>query len=156
MVGRDDILGVNGIRINRQMTKMYIGETSATETYGGGGGNFSSPALWVFDIDDDARLVNKRFFGMSRAAGVDGMHLDDAGRVWTGEGEGIVVRNEAGKVIGIINSEPLLSPDRKPVIPLANFALAGNKLVILALTKLYVVELAQTITTPGAFAGGSS
>jgi gluconolactonase len=138
------------------MTKLYVGETSATTTYGGGDSSWASPALWVYDLDENTMPVNKQFFGMARATGVDGMHIDDAGRVWTGEGEGIVIRNPAGKVIGIVNAEALLSPDRKPVVPLANFALAGDKLIILALTRLYVVQLAQTITTPGAFAGGSS
>ncbi|KAF2102043.1 hypothetical protein NA57DRAFT_8678, partial [Rhizodiscina lignyota] len=143
IIGRADILNCNGIRINKEMTKLYIGETSNTTQYGGGVAGFASPGLWLYDLDEEARPVNKRLFGFARAGGIDGMHIDDAGRIWTGEGEGIVIRNEAGKVIGLVNSNPLLSPSRKPPVPLANFALAGNKLVILALTRLYVVELAQ-------------
>jgi len=43
---------------------------------------------------------NWTLFGQAREGIADGIHVDDAGRVWMAEGEGIVVRNTAGKVIG--------------------------------------------------------
>jgi hypothetical protein len=49
--------------------------------------------------------------------------------VWTGEGEGIVVRDLSGKVLGLFNAETLLV-DRGAGGPLANFALVGDQLVI--------------------------
>jgi gluconolactonase len=156
VISRSSILNPNGIRVNKEMTKLYVGETTSTTSVGAAASNFSSPSLWVFDLDDEANIANQQYIGLSRVGGIDGMHLDDEGRVWTGEGEGIVVRNEGGAVLGLINSEPLLSPTRDPAIALANFAIAGDKIVILAVTKLYVLELASSITSGGSFAGGSS
>lgn len=61
-----------------------------------------------------------------------------------------------GEATGLVNSEALLDPNEKPAIALANFALAGDTLVILASNRLYTVKLAVNVTTGGAFAGGAS
>lgn len=100
MIGRGDILNLNGIRVNKEMIKFYIGETSYTASLGGGVKSWAQPAVWVYDLDGDVRSVNKRLFSLARTGGPDGMRIDDSRRVWLGEGEGIVVRNEWGKPLG--------------------------------------------------------
>jgi gluconolactonase len=67
--------------------------------------------------------VNKRMVGISRRGVPDGIHIDDAGNIWTGEYEGVVVRNPRGKVIGLFNSEATVANQSYTI---ANFALAGD------------------------------
>jgi gluconolactonase len=88
-------------------------------------------------------------FGISRTGVPDGIKVDDKGRVWTGEGEGIVVRNARGKVIGLFNAETLLAPGSQT--PIANFALAGRTLVVEANERLWRVELGEVIIDGGRF-----
>jgi gluconolactonase len=82
----------------------------------------------------------------------DGLHADDYGRIWTGESEGIVVRNPRGKVIVIFNAETILADQS---IPIANFALAGDVLVLLASKRLWTLKLAQKLVSPGRYYTGS-
>jgi hypothetical protein len=49
-----------------------------------------SPAIFVYDLDDDAFPINKRMIGISRSGVPDGIHIDDADQTWTGEFEGVV------------------------------------------------------------------
>ncbi len=79
---------------------------------------------------------------MPRSGNADGIHVDDYGRVWTAERDGIVVRGPRGKELGVFNAEVLV--DEK--VPIANFALAGDKLVILAIDRIWVVGLGQNVT----------
>ena len=55
------------------------------------------------------------------------------------------MRRPDGKVLGVFNSEALLVGNGLP--PMANFALAGDKLVILALDRVYVLQLGQNMTS---------
>ena len=64
--------------------------------------------------------------------------------MWTGEYDGIVVRSPTGKVLGIFNAEAF--QDRKGK-PLANFALAADKLDLLAMDLMYVLQLGQNVTS---------
>jgi gluconolactonase len=122
--------------------------TAAPSLSGPGFLSSESPAIYSFDIDEDLFPVNKRLIGIARNGIPDGIKVDDKGRVWTGEGEGIVVRNPKGKVIGVFNSETLLA---SPNPPLANFALAGDTLVILAMTRLWTLKLAETVVSPARY-----
>lgn len=108
-----------------------------------------SSAIYVFDITDDGFPVNRRLFGIAQRGIADGIHLDNSGRVWTGEADGIVVRSPAGKVLGTFSA---LAIQGIPVVdsgklPLANFALAGDKLVVLAYDKIYGVQLSGQIVS---------
>ena len=89
--------------------------------------------------------VNKRMFSLARTSFADGMHLDDAGNVWTAEGDGIWVRSPEGTPLGVINVAPLIAPGEPP---LANFALAGDVLVVLAQSKIWTLKLPRMVVAP--------
>jgi gluconolactonase len=67
--------------------------------------------------------VNRRMIGLARSGVLDGIHIDDAGRIWTAEYEGVVVRSARGKVLGLFNSQAF---GINATIHVANFALAGD------------------------------
>ena len=92
--------------------------------------------------------VNRRVFGMVRQGIADGIHIDDAGNVYTGEYEGVVVRNTAGKIIGVFNSQYFQADkDAGTQLAIANFALAGDTLVFLSTTRLWTVKLGKTVVS---------
>jgi len=152
VISRADMLVPNGITVNAEQSKLYVTDTTGVgtgpEEVGAGAANSGSPAIYSFDLDDDMFPVHKHMLGISRRGIPDGIHVDDAGRVWTGEYEGIVVRNAKGKVIGVFNSETSLASQE---VPIANFALAGDTLVMLDVQRVWVVKLAQTVVAPGRY-----
>jgi gluconolactonase len=155
VISRADILIPNGIRVNANQTKLYVTDSSATDSFPtlqGGAVGTGSPAIFVYDLDDDAFPVNKRMIGISRSGVPDGIHIDDADRIWTGEFEGVVVRNSLGKVLGLFNSEATVA---KPGTQLHNFALAGDTLVLLDIQRLWTLKLAQRVVGPQRFEVGS-
>lgn len=146
-VSRGDVLVPNGIRVNREITKVYITDTPGTSVpyVNVSVGSWSSNAIYVYDIDGDAFLGNKRMFGLTRTGISDGIHVDDKGRVWTAETEGVVVRSEGGKVLGVFNNGAITG---NASFVMENFALAGDTLVILDMERIWTVKLAQTVMTP--------
>jgi gluconolactonase len=143
VIDRTDVLVPNGIRVNANSTLLFVTDTPPL-TYGANSTTASS-AIYVFDLDEDGFPSNRRLFGIAERGIADGIHLDDAGRVWTGEADGIVIRNSKGKVIGMVNSLTILGADSPG--PLENFALAGDKLIILAYDRIYSVQLTFTVVT---------
>ena len=110
-----------------------------------------SPAIYRYDISpEDGLLSNKALFGITRQGVSDGIKVDDKGRVWTAEYEGVVVRNPTGKVIGVFNKEVFLGTS-EPTVEMTNFALAGDTLVVLAVDKVFTVKLAETVIDAGRF-----
>lgn len=95
-------------------------------------------------------LSNKVLLGITREGVSDGMKVDDKGRIWTAEYEGIVVRNSFGKVIGLFNKEYILGSPT-PKVEMANFALAGDTLVLLAVDRVYTVKLAEEVLSPARY-----
>ncbi len=77
----------------------------------------SGPSVFKYGLDDGAFPVNKRLFSYTSQGGADGLHLDDAGCVWTGEGEGIVLVE-------------FFSPDHPLTLPIANLMLAGDEVIV--------------------------
>jgi gluconolactonase len=151
VISRADILVPNGIAVNKDFTKLYVTDTLPI-TPSDAAANFSgSNAIFEFDLSTDMLPVNKRLLGISRTGIPDGFKVDDMGRVWTGEGEGIVVRNAAGRVIGIFNAETLLDPVLDGGVPIANFALAGDVLVIEANERLWTLKLGEVVMDGGKF-----
>ena len=143
VISRAEITEPNGIAVNANGTVLYVTDAPVSNLQAMGPGNTTgSAAIYKFDLDDTMSPVNKRLFAMARTGVPDGIKVDDAGRVWTAEGEGIVVRSEYGKVLGVINSKPLLDQSKTPI---ENFALAGDKVVILAFDRIYTVKLPRTI-----------
>ena len=148
VISRGDVLIPNGIRVNADQTKLYVTDSSATNAFpalAGGASGIGSPAIYVFDLDENMFPVNKKMFGISRTGLADGIHVDDRGRVWTAEYEGVVVRSPSGKVLGVFNS---FAYSVNATTHVANFALAGNQLVILDVQRIWRVELAQTVISP--------
>lgn len=160
VISRADILVPNGIRLNRDSTKLYVTDTPIAATVGSdsstsGGAISGSPAIFSFDLTSDGFPVNKRLISLTRHGVSDGLHVDDQGRIWTGESEGVVVRNAEGRVLGLFNAEALLIEggmgDGTYGIPITNFALAGDTLVILAVQRIWTVKLAETLIDPSRF-----
>jgi gluconolactonase len=148
VISRADIVVPNGVTVNANQTKLYVTDTTPINPADAGAGvnrTAGSNAIYSFDLDEDLFPINKRLLGIASTGIPDGLHVDDYGRIWTGESEGIVVRNPRGKVIGIFNAETILADQS---IPIANFALAGDVLVLLASKRLWTLKLAQTLVSP--------
>ncbi|KAK4935519.1 hypothetical protein LTR10_023430 [Elasticomyces elasticus] len=159
VIDRTDVLVPNGIRVNKNSTKLYVTDTPDPLVYGASVVQTSSgqsiyastsiSAIYSFDLDDSGFPSNRRLFGIAERGIADGLHVDDAGRVWTGEQDGIVVRSPSGKVLGMVNA---LAIQGAEVVdcgqsPLQNFALAGDLLVVLAFDKIYTVQLSSQIVS---------
>ena len=152
VIGRSDV-NPNGVRVSPDMKTLYV--TDSTATFAGPGpyspGSGPSDTFWLgpyiyaYDLDSHMMPVNRRVFGMARQGIADGIHVDDAGNVYTGEWEGVVVRNSAGKTIGVFNSQYFQADKHADALALANFALAGDALVVLSTTRLWTVKLAKTV-----------
>ena len=148
VISRSDILNPNGIAVSADMKKLYVTDTSmelVDPSYGQGALSSGATAIYVFDLDHEVRPVNKRLFAYARSGIPDGLHVDDKGRVWTGEGDGIVIRSSAGKVLGLINAAAIGET------AITNFALAGNVLAIGGYENLLLVNLTKTIVKPQRF-----
>ncbi|CAM6088849.1 unnamed protein product [Calypogeia fissa] len=147
VISRADILVPNGVAVNADSSKLFVTDTPFSAVYVPADTPSSgSPAIYSFDLDEDGFPINKRMVGIARSGIPDGIKIDDAGRIWTGEGEGIVVRNPRGKILGVFNSEFFLeSYQTEP--PIANFALAGDTLVVLAMQRVWTLKLAQTVVS---------
>ncbi|KAH6646719.1 hypothetical protein BKA67DRAFT_580384 [Truncatella angustata] len=146
VIDRSAINTANGIRVSPDHKTLYVTNSETLSQSGGGEGNNAStavPGIYKFELDDEAYPINGRLWGLARTNIADGLHVDDQGRVWTGEGGGIVVRNSKGKVLGEINALALASA--AVVGPIANFALAGNKLAIGAFDRVVVITLNETL-----------
>ena len=146
VISRADIVAPNGVRTDASGRYLYITGTAAPFNATGGDGNgFNSSVIYRFVLDEDCFPINKRLVAAVRSY-ADGLHVDDYGRIWTGESDGITVRGPQGKVLGVFNAEALEMGSKLP--PIANFAIAGDKLVVLALDRLYVIQLGQNVTSP--------
>lgn len=157
VIDRTDILIPNGIRVNKDSTKLYVTDTPSTQVPGSGFEQTStSPeqyygsdtsAIYEFDLGPDGFPYNKRLFGITQRGISDGLHLDDDGRIWTAEADGIVIRSSSGKVLGMINALAIQRPKvaDSSQLPLQNFALAGDRIIILAYTQIYQVRLSHAI-----------
>lgn len=141
VISQADIPDPNGVAVNRESTRLYVTDTPVSYLRGKGlSRGTGSPAIYVYDLKEDLVPVNKRLFGMARAGVPDGIKVDMLGRVWTAEGEGIVVRSDTGKVLGVFNAKVLLEDETQTI---ANFALTDNRLIILAATQIWSVKLAS-------------
>ena len=158
VIDRTDALVPNGIRVDKNSAKLYLTDTPSPLVYGAGvietseaqvfAGSASS-AIYVFDISSDGFPSNRRLFGIAERGIADGLHLDDFGNVWTGEADGIVVRNPAGKLLGTVNALAIQGAEVVDAgqSPLQNFALAGDLLVVMAFDKIYTIQLSSHIVS---------
>ncbi|KAH8892527.1 hypothetical protein GQ53DRAFT_861884 [Thozetella sp. PMI_491] len=145
VVARADILAPNGVASDPTSRYLYLTDVSMTSIAGPGSNNSGSIAVYKYDLDADCFPVNKRLFAMPRSGYADGIKIDNYGRVWTAEFNGVVVRNPLGKELGVFNAEQLIDPD---FYPISNFGLAGDKLVVLSGNKIHILQLGQNVTDP--------
>ncbi len=57
-----DVLLPNGIRVNAAQTKLFVTDTPEVNN---AVGSWASNAIYVYDIDDNGFLGNKRMFGLT-------------------------------------------------------------------------------------------
>ena len=145
VISRADILAPNGIHASPDGAHLYVTDAALTSLTGPGSNSSGSAAVYKYDLDADCNPVNKRLFALVRSGVADGIHVDLQGRVCTAEFEGIVVRDAGGRELGVFNGEVLA--EKGSVI--SNFALAGDKLVVLAGDRLVVFQLGQEVGVSG-------
>lgn len=149
-ISRADILVPNGVALDPTGQYLYVTDTGAYKYgIGQGANSSSSSAVFRFTLDADCNPTNKILFSVVRSGIADGIKVDDQGRVWTASNNGLVVTNARGKELGLWNAEYLL--DEADVV-IANFAFAGDKLIILSVDRIWVVsDLAQNLTSTSRF-----
>ncbi|KAI7235495.1 calcium-dependent phosphotriesterase [Hortaea werneckii] len=144
----------NGIRVSPDMRSLYVTDSTPTfvtqtpynPSVGPAAENWLGPYIYKYDLNEEMFPVNRRVFGLVREGIADGIHVDDDGNVWTAESEGIVVRNPKGRVIGLFNAAYFQGEAAAASgIPIANFALAGDTLVVLGVSSLWTVKLGKTV-----------
>jgi gluconolactonase len=149
VISRLDVPIPNGIRVSPDQKTLYVTDSLSTGAGGAAEGNqgyapTAGPNIYAFELNNDGFPINKRLFGLARSGYPDGIHVDDAGRVWTAEGEGIVVRSPAGKILGVFNAAAF-GVEASDGMQIANFALAGDTLFVAAFDSLYAVKLAEVV-----------
>jgi gluconolactonase len=152
VITRADTLIPNGVPVNANPTLLYVTDCSPSIEGGvlsqGGGFNSSgSPAISRYHLTPNGIPINKRLTSFARRGIADGIHIDDQGRIWKGENEGIVVRSGDEKVLWIFNAEYFIKGDEQGGAPIkiANFASAGGALVVLAIERLWTVKLNEVL-----------
>ncbi|KAK0370763.1 hypothetical protein CLIM01_11873 [Colletotrichum limetticola] len=144
-ISRTEFPVANGVRPSRDQKTLWVTDFGGDERsrIWGLPAQVGAPAIYKYDLNEDMWPVNKRTFGVSRTQAPDGIRIDDKGRVWTGEGEGVVVRSSQGKVIGVFNGQFFTTDSVNTAI--VQFELAGDVLVVLGQNKLWTVKLAETV-----------
>ena len=100
VISRADIVSPNGVRTDATGQYFYVTGTAAPFTTIANQTNpFLSDIIYRYTLDGDCFPVNKRLIATVRSY-ADGLPIDDYGRIWTGEWEGITVRRPDGKVVG--------------------------------------------------------
>ena len=120
-----ELVRPNGIAFSHDEKKLYIADTGENIKH-----------LYVFDLDDNDNLINKKLVYDFKPFFSDGFRCDQNGNVWTSAGKGIKCFNPEGKIIG-----QLLVPEL--VSNLEFGGKEGNILYVTATSSLYKMELNQ-------------
>ncbi len=115
----------NGIAFSHDEKKLYIADTGENIKH-----------LYVFDLDVNDNLINKKLVYDFKPFFSDGFRCDQNGNIWTSAGKGIKCFNPEGKIIG-----QLLVPEL--VSNLEFGGKEGNILFVTATSSLYKMELNQ-------------
>ena len=162
VIGPLDIQVPNGIAVDRTNSLLYITDGPASSVFERSP-NHTLPSfagVYKFDLggEDGCTPLNKRLFAFARQGFANGIKIDDKGHVWTAEYEGIIVRDgTSGKVLGLFNAQDIIlnneeNPvDVRDVAPVANFAVAGDELIVLAFNRVFGVKLAETVMSAARF-----
>ncbi len=98
------------------------------------------PNSYRYDVHPDGTLNNRVTFAFVTPGSPGGIHVDVNGNVFVGCGDGVLVFNSSGRLIGKIYVGGVS----------ANFQFAGQgRIVILVDTELYFVTLAAEGAFPG-------
>ena len=91
VISRNEI-NPNGVRVSPDMKTLYV--TDSTGLFAGAGpyspasgpgdAFWLGPYVYAYDLDERMLPVNRRVFAQVRQGIADGIHVDDAGNVWTG------------------------------------------------------------------------
>ncbi|KAB8236166.1 SMP-30/gluconolactonase/LRE family protein [Aspergillus alliaceus] len=146
VISRLDIPIPNGIRVSPDHRTLYITDSLSIEAGGSAHGSSgyaptAGPNVYAYDLDDEMLPVNRRVFSIARSGYPDGIHIDDEGRVWTAEGEGIVVRSPRGTTLALFSQRAFGMEEGQ----IANFGLANDSLLVAAMDRLYVVRLGMVV-----------
>lgn len=144
-ISRTEFPVANGVRPSRDHRSLWVTDFGGEERsrIWGLPAKLGAPAVYRYDLDEDMWPVRKRIFSVARMQAPDGIRLDDRGRVWTAEGEGVVVRSAEGRVLGIFNAHFFTRDPVKTAI--VQFELAGKTLVILGQNRLWTIELNEQL-----------
>lgn len=145
-----DVQVPNGLAVNRDNTLLYVSDGPDSAVFGQPyNATSGTPGLYVFDLGgvDGCTPMNKRLLSIARQGFVNGIKIDDFGRIWEIEYEGVIVRSQTGKVLGVFNVGDIVGTDGPDVATGANFALAKDELFILGFDKVYAVKLGKTVKT---------
>lgn len=144
-----DVQTPNGLAVDKDNTVPYVTDGPDSTVFGQPYNKSSGSAgIYKFDLGggDGCTPVNKRLVSTARQGFANGIKIDDFGRIWTAEYEGIVVRSVQGKVLGIFNALDILqNANVTDVATIANFALAEDQLIWLGFDKIYAIKLGQTL-----------
>lgn len=135
----DGFVQCNGLCFSPDYKRMYVTDTGAVQAHGtpGNGQNFSfnqrlPSSIYEFDVmDDGTRLGNRRFFAYCDSGVPDGIKCDEAGRVYSGCGDGVHVWDAQGTLIGKIFTAAMV----------ANFNFSKGGMWLMAEEMLYFCEL---------------
>lgn len=143
-----DVQVPNGLAVNRDNTLLYVSDGPDSAVFGQPYNSSSgTPGLYVFDLGgvDGCTPMNKRLLSIARQGFVNGIKIADYGRIWEIEYEGVIVRSQGGKVLGVFNVVDIVGTDGPDVATGANFALAKDELFILGFDKIYAVKLGKPV-----------
>ena len=146
-----DIQTPNGLAVDKDNSVLYVSDGPDSAVFGQPYNKSSgSPGLYKFDLggDEGCTPINKRLVSIARQGFTNGIKVDDFGRIWAAEYEGVVVRSPNGRVLGVFNALDILrNANITDVATIANFALARNKLIWLGFNKIYSIDLGQEVKT---------
>src|SRR3546814_8865158 len=87
----DDFVRPNGLAFSLDERRLYVTDTGASHVKGG------PRHMRVLDVSDDGGLSGG---GVFATGSFDGFRLDDAGRIWTSESDGVHCFDPDGTLIG--------------------------------------------------------
>jgi gluconolactonase len=126
-----DLIIPNGIAFDQNETTLYITDTSP---------DTGVHIVYAYDLNADVLPISRRVFSVSSYGIPDGIKIDKNNRVWTGEGDGLNVRDRHGTLLGVILGRNLCDNG-----VISNFALVKNTVIILAQEKLWRLDLATDV-----------
>jgi gluconolactonase len=110
-------------------TYLYFTDRPSLYLYAGGTSPKLPDTTWRFSLNDGSIVPAVSRGDVLLPNGIsDGIHVDNAGRVWTAETEGVVVKNARGKVIGLFNNQAITG---NATFVMEKFALALDTVVVL-------------------------